>query len=109
MTADQQIVAAWIKGWILARETAPPVPYKDGFRVDVGWPQQAARYVFASMSPAISELARTIADPWIFLMDAAFSLYDGRYTKGLKPIIGFVNQSRITDSKKSSDFGRPVL
>src|SRR3546814_4274376 len=62
--ADPEIVAIWIKGWTTARETAPPVPDHGGFRVDVGWPQQKARYVFAALSPAIGELARAINEPW---------------------------------------------
>ena len=67
MTADPHIVAVWVKGWTLARETAPPIPYEDGFRVDVGWPQQKTRYVFATMSPAIGELVRVNEEPWVFL------------------------------------------
>ena len=67
MAADPHIVAVWVKGWTLARETAPPIPYEDGFRVDVGWPQQKTRYVFAAMSPAIGELVRVIEEPWVFL------------------------------------------
>lgn len=51
MTADPHIVATWVKGWTLARETAPPRPYRDGFWVDVGWPQQKARYVFPPYRP----------------------------------------------------------
>src|SRR3546814_148583 len=69
--ADPEIVAIWIKGWTTARETAPPVPDHGGFRVDVGWPQQKARYVFAALSPAIGELARAINEPWIFLKACA--------------------------------------
>ncbi|WP_065847754.1 GNAT family N-acetyltransferase [Sphingobium sp. Ndbn-10] len=71
MTADPHIVATWVKGWTLARETAPPCPYGDGFWVDVGWPQQKARYVFAALSPAFGELARTIDEPWVFLKACA--------------------------------------
>src|SRR3546814_15187281 len=69
--ADPEIVAIWIKGWTTARETAPPVPDHGGFRVDVGWPQQKARYVFAALSPAIGELERAIHAPWIFLKACA--------------------------------------
>src|SRR3546814_21118295 len=69
--ADPEIVAIWIKGWTTARETAPPVPDHGGFRVDVGWPQQKARYVFAALSPAIGSLARAINEPWMFLKACA--------------------------------------
>ncbi len=71
MRADPHIVATWIKGWTLARETAPPTPYKGGFRVDVGWPEQKARYVFPAIMPAIGELASAINEPWAFLKACA--------------------------------------
>src|SRR3546814_13305632 len=67
--ADPEIVAIWIKGWTTARETAPPVPDHGGFRVDVGWPQQKARYVFADVSPAIGEMARAHNETWIVLKE----------------------------------------
>lgn len=71
MRVDPHIVAAWIKGWTLARETAPPTPYKGGFRVDVGWPEQKARYVLPAIVPTIGELASAINEPWIFLKACA--------------------------------------
>lgn len=67
MTADPHILATWVKGWAIARETTPPVADHGGLRVDVGWPEQKARYVFPALSPAIGELASTIDEPWIFL------------------------------------------
>lgn len=69
--ANTRVVAAWIKGWALARETPPPVEDHGGFRVDVGWPQQRVRYVFPSISPAMQELAALIAEPWVFLKACA--------------------------------------
>lgn len=66
LIADPGVVATWIKGWTLARETPLPVEDHGGFRVDVGWPQQRARYVFPRISPAMRELAATIAEPWVF-------------------------------------------
>lgn len=71
MTADPHIVATWIKGWTLARETTPPTPYKGGFRVDVGWPEQKTRYVFPAIVPAIGELASAINEPWVLLKACA--------------------------------------
>jgi hypothetical protein len=35
---DSAMLAVWVKGWTLARETAPPVAIHDGFLVSVGWP-----------------------------------------------------------------------
>ncbi len=67
MTADPHILATWVKGWTIARETTPPVADHGGLRVDVGWPAQKVRYVFPALSPAISELASTIDEPWVFL------------------------------------------
>ncbi|MDR3481906.1 MAG: GNAT family N-acetyltransferase [Burkholderiaceae bacterium] len=64
---DPRMVERWIEGWTLARLTPPPVPYGGGWRVDVGWPTQRARYVFPRMLPAIGDLASTITEPWIFL------------------------------------------
>jgi GNAT superfamily N-acetyltransferase len=65
--ADPFVVQAWVRGWTLARETPPPVPHADGWRVDVGWPQQRVRYVFSRCSKALRSLADTIVEPWIFL------------------------------------------
>ncbi|AMK23152.1 MULTISPECIES: GNAT family N-acetyltransferase [Sphingomonadaceae] len=71
LVADPRIVATWIKGWTLARETPPPVEDHGGFRVDVGWPQQRVRYVFPRISPAMRELAAGITEPWVFVKACA--------------------------------------
>ncbi len=71
LVADPGIVATWIKGWTLARKTSPPVEDHGGFRVDVGWPDQRTRYVFPRISPAMRELAATIAEPWVFMKACA--------------------------------------
>lgn len=65
--ADPHVVEHWVKGWTLARGTPPPVEDSGGWRVDVGWPDQRMRYVFARLAPEILSLAGRIADPWIFL------------------------------------------
>jgi hypothetical protein len=44
-----------------------PVPYQSGFRVDVGYEKQKARYVFAEMNEDVIRLSETIDEPWIFL------------------------------------------
>jgi hypothetical protein len=67
LVADRRIVATWIRGWTLARETPPPVEDHGGYRVDVGWPQQRVRYVFPRLSPAMQELATTLSEPWAFI------------------------------------------
>lgn len=65
--ADPLLVQAWVRVWALSRETPPPVPHADGWRVDVGWPQQQVRYVFSRCSKALQALADNIVEPWIFL------------------------------------------
>ena len=67
------IFLAWIRGWAIAREVAPPVPRADGFRIDVGLPRQAARYVFQSPSTTLRELGSAIAQPWVYLKACATS------------------------------------
>ena len=65
------IFLAWIRGWAITREVAPPVAHADGFRTDVGAPRQVARYLFAHPSPTLRELAATITTPWVFLKACA--------------------------------------
>lgn len=65
--ADPQIVETWVKGWSIAREAAPPIKTKGGYRVDVGWPHQLVRYVFPRASKAFQHLADTIVEPRHFL------------------------------------------
>jgi GNAT superfamily N-acetyltransferase len=65
--ADPAVVQAWITGWALARETVPPVEVDAGYRVDVGWPRQRARFVFPRCCPGLQRLAETIEEPWILL------------------------------------------
>jgi len=71
--AHHEIFMAWIRGWAHSREVPPPVPHADGFRIEVGLPQQAARYVFPHPSTALRELGRTVAQPWVFLKACATS------------------------------------
>jgi GNAT superfamily N-acetyltransferase len=65
------IFAAWTRGWAITREVPPPMPHQDGFRIDVGQPLQAARYVFPHASPALGELGAAIVQPWVFLKACA--------------------------------------
>jgi len=71
--AHHEIFMAWIRGWAHSREAPPPVAHADGFRIEVGLPQQAARFVFPHRSPALRELGETIAQPWVFLKACATS------------------------------------
>ena len=65
--ADPSVVHAWVQGWTIARETAAPVSVAGGYRVDVGWSQQRARYVFAACSEAMRRCAESIVEPWVLL------------------------------------------
>ena len=67
------VFTAWIRGWATTREVAPPIAHADGYRIDVGLPQQAARYVFPRPSPTLAELGAAIAQPWVFLKACAGS------------------------------------
>jgi GNAT superfamily N-acetyltransferase len=65
--ANPAIIETWVKGWALARQTPPPVRKGSGFRVEVGWPQQLARYVFPALTDEFAQLAASITEPWIHL------------------------------------------
>lgn len=62
-----EVFTAWIRGWARTREVAPPVPHADGFRIDVGLPKQAARYVFPRPTATLARLGEAIAQPWVYL------------------------------------------
>jgi ribosomal protein S18 acetylase RimI-like enzyme len=64
---DPLIVGTWVKGWTLARNTAPPEKQEDHFRVEVGWPQQRVRYVFPALTETFHRLAESIHEPNIHL------------------------------------------
>src|SRR5690349_2649449 len=64
---DPNIVEKWLKGWSLSRDLPLPAKYGSGFRVEVGWPQQKARYVFPNFTHEITDLANAITEPWTFL------------------------------------------
>lgn len=67
LKADRTILASWIEGWALSRGVAAPVHAYDGFRVDVGLPDQKARYVFPEASAGVREAAREIGEPHILI------------------------------------------
>ncbi len=71
LRADPALVATWARGWALARQTTPPEPYGDGFRIEVGWPDQARRYVFPHLSDQIAQLGAEVRSPWVYLKACA--------------------------------------
>jgi len=67
MAADPALVEVWLRGWALARGKAEPVRDRGALRVDVGEPDQQARFVFAAPSNAVTHLAAEVAAPAIHL------------------------------------------
>jgi GNAT superfamily N-acetyltransferase len=65
--ANRDLVASWVAGWALSRDVGPPTPAFGGFRVDVGLPDQKARYVFPEASQSLVEASLAIQEPNIFL------------------------------------------
>ncbi|MCP3728703.1 GNAT family N-acetyltransferase [Paraburkholderia sp. CNPSo 3272] len=55
-------------GWTLSRKTAAPMALPFGFQVDVGLPQERARYVLPEFRPeVVTDLASGIRTPWTFI------------------------------------------
>lgn len=69
--ADPDLLAAWVRGWSLARGAPAPAAFADGWRVEVGWPEQKRRYVFARLSPTLVRLADEIGEPFVLLKACA--------------------------------------
>ena len=44
------IIKKWLTAWALSRELPLPTNFKSGYKVDVGYQKQKARYVFAELS-----------------------------------------------------------
>ena len=70
---EPKLLSSWVSGWALSRGVPPPVPTHGGFRVDVGLPDQKARYVFPSLSPGVAAVSREIKEPFVFLKVCANS------------------------------------
>src|SRR3546814_6920548 len=63
--APSLLVETWVSGWARARGTPPPERHRDGFRVEVGAPDQRTRYVFPAVSATLTRLAEDIRLPGI--------------------------------------------
>jgi len=63
----EEIVAAWVEGWTRSRGTPAPTPAYGGLRVEVGLPDQKARYVFAGPSAGVAQAAREIEAPHVLI------------------------------------------
>jgi GNAT superfamily N-acetyltransferase len=68
MAADPELIALFARGWAMTRGVGPPVPRFGGHYIDVGQPDQAARYIFSKLDRTVlAELGRTIRHPWIYI------------------------------------------
>lgn len=62
-----ELVRLWVLGWAAVRGVPPPVAHSDGWRVEVGHPQQTRRHVFPRISQALRALGEIIVEPWSYL------------------------------------------
>ncbi|MFD9816278.1 GNAT family N-acetyltransferase [Streptomyces sp. NPDC059080] len=63
-----RVAGVWARGWARARATPAPRVVPGGFRIEVGHPRHAARYVLPAADPAVLRaLARTVTTPDIWL------------------------------------------
>jgi GNAT superfamily N-acetyltransferase len=66
--ADPEAVARWVAGWVVSRGVRAPVPFHDGVHIEVGLPQQKARYVFSTpRAELIRSLVHGVTEPWVYL------------------------------------------
>ena len=61
------ILKKWLTAWSLSRKLPLPERYKSGFKVEVGYPNQKRRFVFAELNNDFLELSKSIDEPGIFL------------------------------------------
>ncbi|MFF0264338.1 GNAT family N-acetyltransferase [Kribbella sp. NPDC004536] len=67
---------AWVHGWTISRNTAPPVRLPTGYRVDVGLPGHAVRYVLHTYD---AELVDGLAGPDTWLKIRGQAALDARW------------------------------
>ncbi|GAA0641502.1 GNAT family N-acetyltransferase [Brevundimonas lenta] len=67
MSVDPELLAIWIRGWAVTRGVQAPVRDDGAWRVDVGQPDQIARYVYADPGEALRSRATAIRVPHVFL------------------------------------------
>lgn len=61
------LIARWLKAWSMSRKLPLPVIYMSGFKVDVGYEKQIARYVFPELTDDFIRLSQALKEPWVFL------------------------------------------
>jgi GNAT superfamily N-acetyltransferase len=70
MPLDLPLLERWLTGWSLARGLPLPQPFGGGLVVEVGWPEQVRRYVFAEAGEALQACAAHIQAPFVYLKAA---------------------------------------
>jgi GNAT superfamily N-acetyltransferase len=70
MPLELPLLDRWLTGWSLARGLPLPQPFGGGLVVEVGWPKQVRRYVFAEAGQALQACAAHIQAPYIYLKAA---------------------------------------
>jgi GNAT superfamily N-acetyltransferase len=65
--ADAELLEGWLRARSIARNLPQPVPDRGGLRVDTAMPEELRRYVFAGPSPAITQLAQEIHEPYVLI------------------------------------------
>lgn len=66
-----ELLRLWVQGWAASRGVPAPVAHGDGWRVEVGLPQQKRRHVFPRISQALHALGETVLEPWNYLKACA--------------------------------------
>lgn len=66
-SVSSDILEKWLNAWSLSRELPLPTKFKSGYKVDVDYEKQKARYVFAELNDDFIQLSETINENWIFL------------------------------------------
>lgn len=67
MMVDLPLLERWLTGWSLGRGLPLPTHAGGGLAVEVGWPDQLRRHVFADAGPALRACAARIEAPFIHL------------------------------------------
>ncbi|RKE47096.1 GNAT family N-acetyltransferase [Sphingobacterium detergens] len=66
-SVSSDILEKWLNAWSLSRELPLPTKFKSGYKVDVGYEKQKARYVFRELNNDFIKLSETINETWVFL------------------------------------------
>jgi GNAT superfamily N-acetyltransferase len=65
------LVRLWVQGWAAARGVSPPVAHGDGWRIEVGRPQEKRRHVFPRISQSLRAVAESSFEPWSYVKACA--------------------------------------